>query len=78
MMALLFSEHVMTAARTVQLAVGMVPLSDVPLMAIEVKAVRPLTSGKLPVSGVLVMEMLCRLVGRAANTVKPAPLRYSD
>jgi hypothetical protein len=50
-----------------------VPLSDVPLMAMEVRPVSPLTSGKLPVSGVLLMVMLRRLVGGAANAVKPAP-----
>jgi len=59
--------------RTAQLEVGTVPLSDVPLMAMEVRPVSPLTSGKLPVSGVLLMVMLRRLVGGAANAVKPAP-----
>ena len=64
--------------RTAQLEVGTVPLSDVPLMAMEVRPVSPLTSGKLPVSGVLLMVMLRRLVGGAANAVKPAPFTYSD
>ena len=71
--ALLFIEQVFAARRTAQLEVGMVPLSDVPLMAMEVRPVSPLTSGKLPVSGVLLMVMLRRLVGGAANAVKPAP-----
>ena len=61
----------------VQLAEGTVPLSDVPLMTIDVSPVRPLTSGKLPASGVLLIAMLCRLAGRAASAVKPAPLTSS-
>ena len=62
----------------VQLALGTVPLSDVPLMAIDVSPVSPLTSGNAPASGVLLMAMLCKLAGIAPSAVKPAPLTSSD
>ena len=61
-----------------QLAEGTVPLSDVPLKAIDVSPVSPLTSGKAPASGVLLTAMLRRLAGSAASAVKPAPLTSSD
>jgi hypothetical protein len=77
-MALLFNLQVETATRAAQLAVGMVPLSDVPLISIDVSPVRPLTSGKLPISGVLLMAMLRKLVGGTARAVKPALLTYND
>ena len=56
-----------------QLAEGTVPLSCVPVMAIEVSAVSELTSGKVPASGVLATSMLRRLAGRVpGSAVKPA------
>ena len=76
-MALMLSEHVRVAASTEQLAVGTVPLRYVPLMVIDVSPVRPLTSGKLPASGVLLMAKLRMLAGKAPSAVKPAPLTSS-
>ena len=73
-----FSEHERVAASAISLAEGRVPLSAVPLMAMAVSLVRLLTSGKVPASGVPLIAMFCRLDGRVASAVKPAPLTYRD